>query len=186
MKLPIWPLRTLLHTVPDRVHTEMMCRAANHFLRGQSLVERLDWLEGKRVCLSIADVGNALCFLIEAGKLHSDRSGHPWDVRIEGNLADFLLLATRAEDPDTLFFARRLSIEGDTEVGLYVKNLLDGLDFDFESHLAEIVGENRAHQMLSVANRLPFRRPLESAARRVQAMLVESVTAASLADAQHR
>jgi len=163
-----------------------MSRTANHLLRGQSLVERLDWLEGKRLCLSVADVGNALCFRIEDGRLLPDRSGHPWDVRIEGNLADFLLLATRAEDPDTLFFARRLSIEGDTEVGLYVKNLLDGLDFDFEAHLADIIGGNRAHRLLSAARRLPFRRPLESAARRVQAMLVESVTAASLADASHR
>jgi predicted lipid carrier protein YhbT len=31
-------------------------------------------------------------------------------------------------DADTLFFDRRLSIEGDTELGLLLKNTLDALD----------------------------------------------------------
>lgn len=54
----------------------------------------------------------------------------PAQVSISGNWADFLLLASRQEDPDTLFFRRRLLIEGDTELGLAVKNLLDSLDPD--------------------------------------------------------
>ena len=41
---------------------------------------------------------------------------------------DFMLLLTRREDPDTLFFSRRLVSEGDTELGLSVKNLLDAVD----------------------------------------------------------
>jgi predicted lipid carrier protein YhbT len=39
-----------------------------------------------------------------------------------------LLLATRKEDADTLFFRRQLKTSGDTELGLYVKNFLDGLE----------------------------------------------------------
>jgi predicted lipid carrier protein YhbT len=35
----------------------------------------------------------------------------------------------REEDPDTLFFNRKLIIEGDTELGLIVKNLLDSVDW---------------------------------------------------------
>lgn len=54
----------------------------------------------------------------------------PEQVSISGNWSDFLLLASRQEDPDTLFFRRRLLIEGDTELGLAVKNLLDSLDPD--------------------------------------------------------
>lgn len=41
---------------------------------------------------------------------------------------DFLLLAQRRQDPDTLFFSRRLSMEGDTELGLVVKNALDAIE----------------------------------------------------------
>lgn len=46
------------------------------------------------------------------------------DVIIRGDLPAFVALANQEEDPDTLFFQRRLVIEGDTELGLQVKNLM--------------------------------------------------------------
>jgi predicted lipid carrier protein YhbT len=52
------------------------------------------------------------------------------DVSFSGAANEFILIAGRKEDPDTLFFQRRLSIQGDTELGLEIKNLLDNLDFD--------------------------------------------------------
>lgn len=52
------------------------------------------------------------------------------DVRFSGNLNDLILIAARKEDPDSLFFQRRLVIEGDTELGLEVKNLMDSIDLD--------------------------------------------------------
>jgi len=52
------------------------------------------------------------------------------DLTIEGNIYTFLLLATRKEDADTLFFRRQLKTSGDTELGLHVKNFLDGLEPD--------------------------------------------------------
>lgn len=50
------------------------------------------------------------------------------DLTIGANAHDLLLLAQRREDPDTLFFSRRLVMEGDTELGLLVKNTLDAID----------------------------------------------------------
>jgi len=52
------------------------------------------------------------------------------DLTIEGTVYTFLLLATRKEDADTLFFRRQLKTSGDTELGLHVKNLLDGLELE--------------------------------------------------------
>lgn len=49
-----------------------------------------------------------------------------WDVRIAASIDDFVLLANQQADPDTLFFQRRLVIEGDTELGLAMKNLIFG------------------------------------------------------------
>ena len=46
------------------------------------------------------------------------------DLAFRADLSAFLQLAVRQEDPDTLFFNRQLSIEGDTELGLIVKNML--------------------------------------------------------------
>jgi len=60
----------------------------------------------------------------------SGRREGQWSMSISGNWREFLLLASRQEDPDTLFFRRRLVIEGDTELGLGVKNLIDSLDPD--------------------------------------------------------
>ena len=52
------------------------------------------------------------------------------DVCISGELQDFTLLATRQADPDTLFFQRRIRVEGDTELGLGIKNTMDSMDWD--------------------------------------------------------
>jgi predicted lipid carrier protein YhbT len=61
------------------------------------------------------------------------RAGAAWfrpDVTIRASAADYLALALRREDPDTLFFTRRLAIEGDTDLGLIVKNALDAIDWE--------------------------------------------------------
>lgn len=50
------------------------------------------------------------------------------DLTIAATAADFWALARREQDPDTLFFARRLVMEGDTELGLMVKNMIDAIE----------------------------------------------------------
>lgn len=37
-------------------------------------------------------------------------------------------MARRQEDPDPLFFSHRLSMEGDTALGLLVKNTIDAIE----------------------------------------------------------
>ena len=51
-------------------------------------------------------------------------------AEVLGAAADFARLALRLEDPDTLFFNRRLLIEGDTDLGLTVKNMLDAVELE--------------------------------------------------------
>lgn len=153
MKLPMLPLRLFLRNVPDSVHSELLGHMFNHLLKGQWMSEQLVELEGKRVCIGIRDTRTNLMFRIRDGRFR--RQGGPaiegnWDVRISGNLEDFWLLATRAEDPDTLFFGRRLAIEGETETGLYIKNMLDALDFDFDAHLNAVLGPRLAPHLQRV------------------------------------
>jgi len=50
------------------------------------------------------------------------------DASIRCNMREFVLLVNQRVDPDTLFFQRRLVIEGNTELGLTMKNLMDTLD----------------------------------------------------------
>lgn len=51
-------------------------------------------------------------------------------VLFRANSTELLLLLTQQADPDTLFFQRRLSISGDTELALQLKNYLDTLEPD--------------------------------------------------------
>ncbi|MDH5784443.1 MAG: SCP2 sterol-binding domain-containing protein [Chromatiales bacterium] len=142
MKAPIKPLTILLRSLPDSVHSELLSRLFNHLLRGQYMADQLYDLDGKRLAIRITDTRTELLFRIQGNQLRRQpRRLHPaWDVRISGTLADFWLLASRSEDPDTLFFNRTLAIEGETEAGLYLKNLLDALDFDLQLHLDSVLG----------------------------------------------
>lgn len=133
------PLRGVLRQSPERPLTSILALALTHLLRGQRLVERLPELAGKHVSLHATDLDRELRFRITAGGLSSGWDA-PWDVRIRGRFDDFWLLATRGEDPDTLFFTRRLAIEGETETGLALKNLLDGLEYDWRAHVQAVTG----------------------------------------------
>ena len=52
------------------------------------------------------------------------------DVSFSGETNDLILIAARKEDPDTQFLRRRSCIEGDTELSLYVKNLMDTIELE--------------------------------------------------------
>ena len=164
-QLPLAALRQFLRSVPDGVHVQVISRLANHLMRDQAISRRLGPIEGRCLCLDISDTGNLWRFRVRAGRLLPQPAGEPPDVSIRGELADFLLLATRGEDPDTLFFARRLSLEGDTETGLFIKNQLDALEFDWETHVRAVAGPRAASMLLSALRRTGLQRPLAAAAR---------------------
>jgi predicted lipid carrier protein YhbT len=81
------------------------------------------------------------------------------DLTLSATAHDFLLLAQRQQDPDTLFFNRRLSMEGDTELGLVVKNALDAIELpvldprQWMSLLAPRQVLGRVRQRLDAASR---------------------------------
>jgi predicted lipid carrier protein YhbT len=112
-------------------------------------LKALDWeaLVGRHYAIRVKDIGLTLCFTVTPRGFAPDSSTP--DLTISASARDFLLLLSRREDPDTLFFSRRLVSEGDTELGLTVKNLLDALDPE------------------AVLGRLPA--PLARAARRLMA-----------------
>jgi len=96
----------------------------------QALAEgELDFLEGRWLGIEVRDLELRWSVTVESGQLQvAERSD--CDVWFRGNANDLLLIAARRQDPDTLFFQRRLHIEGDTELGLEVKNLMDAIDIE--------------------------------------------------------
>lgn len=150
-----FPLATLLRGLPDAVHTEMLAHLFNHALKGQWMREQLADLDGKRVAIDITDTKTILNFQIHGSQFRratpEQRGQKPVpNVTIRGSLESFWLLASRTEDPDTLFFNRQLELEGETETGLYIKNMLDGLDFDPEAHLHAVLGKRIGNQVFKL------------------------------------
>lgn len=183
MRLPLWPLQRFLRTCPDRIHTDVITHMANHLLGSQPREsERLLELDGKRICLAITDTENFWQFRIEGPRLARDDYGQPWDVCIRGKLVDFLLLATKAEDPDSLFFARRLSIEGDTETGLHIKNLLDSFDMDWEAHFSALLGRGPARTVSNAIDTIGLHRPLRELKRVFHQSVVDTASADDAVD----
>lgn len=88
-----------------------------------------DDFEGRRIRLEVSGGQPGLTLGFWAGRLRVIDG--PGEATIRGSLAAFKTLAERRQDPDQLFFQRRLIIEGDTELGLALKNLLDSLEWQF-------------------------------------------------------
>lgn len=82
-------------------------------------------LRGKVLRLEIAGLGFGPQLTLDAIGLRP-AFGAP-DVTMRASVGDYFALALRREDPDTLFFTRRLVLEGDTALGLEIKNALDAL-----------------------------------------------------------
>lgn len=121
------PLLPLGRRVPFLCQRLVIEHAAARLFAEPLAEGAFDLLQGRWLCLEVSDLGLSWFVTCERGRLQVKRRA-PTDVCIRGSWRDFLLLASRQEDPDTLFFRRRLVIEGDTDLGLGVKNLLDGLD----------------------------------------------------------
>jgi len=86
-------------------------------------------LKGKRIELRVTDAGLRLRLAFTGHVFVPVWGARKPDVRISASAYDYLQLAQRKVDPDSLFFSRRLVIEGDTELGLLIKNTLDAVDF---------------------------------------------------------
>jgi predicted lipid carrier protein YhbT len=92
-------------------------------------------LQGKRLRMRVTDAQWEFDFSWVGDRFVACRSTALADLTISASGHDFFRLARRQEDPDTLFFNRRLAMEGDTELGLLVKNTLDAIElpsFDLE------------------------------------------------------
>ncbi|NYT61827.1 SCP2 sterol-binding domain-containing protein [Alcaligenaceae bacterium] len=90
--------------------------------------DTLDLLDNRKLRIHVLDAGVEFDFIWRNGSFSAARHDGDIDLVIKANAHDFFLLAQRKEDPDTLFFSRRLVMEGDTELGLLVKNTLDAID----------------------------------------------------------
>ncbi len=125
-----FPWTAPLRLVPRALQLFAVQQLANQFLQEQIEEGELDFLEGLILRIRIRDLGYDWGISKLGQQLIFVQGSNDAEGCISGNSHEFLLLASRREDADTLFFQRRLLIEGNTELGLQVKNLIDSIDLD--------------------------------------------------------
>ena len=91
-------------------------------------LDEIDALEGQPVRIRVIDAGASADVVLRGGRFRAAPARGEAALTLSATVSAFLQMLTRQEDPDTLFFHRRLAIEGDTELGLLVKNLLDRIE----------------------------------------------------------
>jgi predicted lipid carrier protein YhbT len=122
------PLGAMLARLPAYPGSWLFARALDRTLSRHLPADVRAALEGKKLRLRVTDAQLAFDFEWRRDGFVACAPHGVADLAIGAAAHDFLLLARRQEDPDTLFFSRRLALEGDTELGLLVKNTLDALD----------------------------------------------------------
>jgi predicted lipid carrier protein YhbT len=129
-KLPAL-VATLGQRLPQWPHAIALVAGLNAIAKlGLLPQDSLELLEGRSFLIDVLDSGGRACFTYRAGLFRPlFTAPEKPDLAFRANLSAFLQLAARQEDPDTLFFNRELSIEGDTELGLVVKNMLDAIEW---------------------------------------------------------
>lgn len=112
---------------PPPLQRRVLERALNHLLAELVSDGEFEFLAGRRLAVEVSDMD--LRWVITCGdrRLQTVGGREPADATIRGRALEFLLLTARLEDPDTLFFQRRLEVTGDTAIGLTTRNLLDRL-----------------------------------------------------------
>ncbi|HPU81576.1 SCP2 sterol-binding domain-containing protein [Accumulibacter sp.] len=124
-------LSTIGARLPQWPHSLALASALNVAARiGLLPDDSLTQLEGRSFLVEVIDAGGQACFCYRDGVFRPLFTApvNP-DLSFRANLSAFLQLLARQEDPDTLFFNRELSIVGDTELGLVIKNMLDAIEW---------------------------------------------------------
>ena len=150
------PLAKLVARLPQQPPTQALILALNLALDRILPRDTLAPLTGRHLQMRVLDAGLTLDFSLDEKGFRrfeplrdtraSPTDGGPTrptkpDLVISATTRDFIALALREEDPDTLFFSRRLRMEGDTDLGLLVKNTLDAVDWD--ALKAKLTGRGR-------------------------------------------
>lgn len=118
----------LLRFVPRTVQHRAVERALSRVLAATAAAGELDFMRGRRIGIEVADLELQWTLELQGERLVlvDDLP----DASVRGTVTDLLLLASRLEDADTLFFQRRLVLTGDTELGLHARNVLDRMPWE--------------------------------------------------------
>ncbi len=135
--LPLPPMpEWLCARLPARLPSHCAVPLFNQMFATPLRAGELDFLQNKHLLIEVEDFCLPIALSLRQRQLIAASFTSTAHVTIRGKCYDFFCLATQREDADSLFFHRRLRIEGDTELGVHLKNFLDG--FELPSWLAHV------------------------------------------------
>ena len=160
MKLPAG-VRYLVKPIPLGVVQAIANAALGRVLyKHPKLFDRLGEHGAKTFAFTPTDIPLTFVVAPRSATITVLRSGWPSraDVSISGPIVTLLGLAEGRLDGDAEFFARDLSIDGDMEAILALRNAMDDCRIDLPKDLAPLSG--------------PLRRPVEVGLQRLRASLI--------------
>lgn len=131
--LPDWlaPLHrrvaTLVERLPAAPPSFVAARALDRWLLPRLSADVRAALLDRVVVLHVVDFGLRVRLRLGRHGFEPAPQTATEDVRIRATAEGFVRLARGLDDPDRLFFEQQLMMEGDTELGLVLKNTLDAL-----------------------------------------------------------
>ena len=124
-------LATCVSYVPSVINRKMVESVLNRVLHEQIADGDFDYLSGQWLVIELRDAqlfvtigfaqGHFVCREVTTTAVEAD-------AHLSVLTVDAIDLMQQKIDPDTLFFQRRLTISGNTELAHHVKNTLDTLD----------------------------------------------------------
>lgn len=121
-------LGTLLAKLPSIPGSFLFVSALNMTLSKRLPNDVKTSLANKKLRIKVLDAQLSFDFKWNNNRFCAYQHLDSVDLTISASAYDFFLLAKRLEDPDALFFSRRLIMEGETELGLLVKNAIDATE----------------------------------------------------------
>ena len=124
------PIGQMMSYLPAWPGSVVFVALLNDVLKDKLPEDVAEAMLGKQFKLVVTDAGLHFNFAWTKGGFVPGWEDAEPDLIISASAQDFYRLAKREEDPDTLFFSRRLVMEGDTELGLMIKNTLDAMELN--------------------------------------------------------
>ncbi len=125
---------------------EVMIRVA--LKRDPATLRRLARLDGRVIAVNISAPAVRFCLLPSGEGLElSAGNGLESDCEIEGAASDFLKVLLDEQKT----FGSGITLSGDTELAVELKNCLQKLDIDWEGMLGDRIGDLAAHQLAEIA-----------------------------------
>ena len=120
-------LRRIVERLPVQPPSFVLARVLDRMLLPRLPADARAALGNRTVEISISDLGLRVRLQLAPGGFRVAPSGSETALRIVAPASSYLRLLRGQDDADRLFFERLLVMEGDTEMGLVLKNTLDAI-----------------------------------------------------------